>query len=354
MAGLSKSQWGGYILEEVVAWMLATSGYRLLTDVAHDPEEFASGGNGLRVRGRGAMHQADVLGELSYVPPFSLPIRMFVEAKCWKTERVKLESLRNAYGVVQDVNQNWASSSRTSGLRQRYNYLYALFSTSGFSADAQEYALAHQIFLVDLSTTTFSPLVKAIGQAAARVVDGSALPSSPVPVQLVRRKLRQLFGTEPPYSGLNFENESFDLLPSGPVAAALRDLANFVLSEWKARLILGFPAAPLILALTTDDLDSVTTSLREIPVQQVDLRHLRRGESAGMWEIELEGLNSRLLFTLPDRIEAWLAQIPEEGQLRRSLFRSSFLSDITVVVSEGHLTTLHKLFYQPQDWRERS
>ncbi|WP_254407162.1 restriction endonuclease [Streptomyces sp. GMY02] len=55
---------------------------------------------------------------------------------------------------MHDVNENVITSIRGVGPsrpRTRYRYSYAIFSTSGFSRDAQEYALALQISLVDLS-----------------------------------------------------------------------------------------------------------------------------------------------------------------------------------------------------------
>ncbi|MGC4778634.1 hypothetical protein [Micromonospora chalcea] len=96
----------GFVLEETIAWLLRYSGYRLLTALEDDRDELGLAGNGLLVRGRGADHQADVLGEFTFVPPFSLPIRLFVEAK-FRVATCGLEVLRNAHGVVRDVNENF-------------------------------------------------------------------------------------------------------------------------------------------------------------------------------------------------------------------------------------------------------
>jgi hypothetical protein len=75
------AQLRGYLLEQALAWLLRNSGYRLLVDESQDPDELISSGNGLSVKGRGAEHQADVLGEFAFTPAFSLPIRLFLEAK---------------------------------------------------------------------------------------------------------------------------------------------------------------------------------------------------------------------------------------------------------------------------------
>lgn len=199
MARISPGQLAGYLLEEILAWMLRSSGYRLLTKSSDDPVELDCGGNGLRVRGRGAQHQADVLGELLYVPPFSLPLRMFVEAKCYRSERVGLGEVRNAHGVIHDVNQNWATQSRSRQPRQRYHYLYSMFSTSGFTSAAQEYAQAHQIVLVDLSTPAFRSLRNAVRDSARRLIEAWSNANDDFPTAWLRAELRSLLGTSSQY-----------------------------------------------------------------------------------------------------------------------------------------------------------
>ncbi|WP_245936291.1 restriction endonuclease [Streptomyces cahuitamycinicus] len=168
----------GYLLEEVLAWLLRSSGYRLLTeqdDSARPPwKVLEKRKHGLVVRGRGAWHQADTLGEFQYVPPFSLPIRLFAEAKFTRI-KVGLPTVRNGHGVVHDLNENVVTTlSNGSGPhrpRTRYHYSYAIFSTSGFTQDAQEFALAHQISLIDLSLPDFRPLRDLVRVAAKSVYD---------------------------------------------------------------------------------------------------------------------------------------------------------------------------------------
>ncbi|MBP2067582.1 restriction endonuclease [Streptomyces iranensis] len=167
----------GYLLEEVLAWLLRSSGYEVLT--AKDDQDkkpwrvLEERNHGLVVRGRGAWHQADTLGEFRYVPPFSLPVRLFVEAK-FTQNRVRLPTIRNGHGVVHDVNENVmttvaAASGSPRRPRTRYRYSYAIFSTSGFTQDAQEFALAHQISLVDLSMPDFAKLRTLVSDTAEAV-----------------------------------------------------------------------------------------------------------------------------------------------------------------------------------------
>lgn len=150
---VTKSALRGYLLEEAPAWLLRSSGYRLLTNAKQDKFELINDGDTLRVRGRGATHQVDVLGELVWTPAFSLPVRLFLEAK-FRSTKAGIEVVRNAHGVIHDINENFAVTGGTRP-RRRYRYTYCLFSTRGFGPGAANYALAHQISLVDLSGDAF-------------------------------------------------------------------------------------------------------------------------------------------------------------------------------------------------------
>ncbi|HET9015771.1 MAG TPA: hypothetical protein VFN57_09245 [Thermomicrobiaceae bacterium] len=145
----------GYLLEEVLAWLLRGSGYRFLDNAAQDPDELIEKGGALRVRGRGATHQVDVLGELMFTPAFSLPVCLFLEAK-FTDGACGLGIVRNAHGVLHDVNQRHVPRARSRRLERRFQHNYALFSTGGFTSDAKKYAIAHQISLIDLSGANFA------------------------------------------------------------------------------------------------------------------------------------------------------------------------------------------------------
>jgi hypothetical protein len=51
----------------------------------------------LLLKGMGAVHQVDVLGEFELTSAFSLPVRMFLEAR-YTRELCPLEVVRNAHG----------------------------------------------------------------------------------------------------------------------------------------------------------------------------------------------------------------------------------------------------------------
>jgi hypothetical protein len=149
----------GLLLQESLAWLLRFSGYRLLVHEGQDPV-LVSDSNTLQIRGRGALHQVDVLGEFVFTPAFSMPVRLFLEAKYYQG-RCGLEIVRNAHGVVHDVNEKFMTRARTG--RGSTSSIRALFSAGGFTSDAQKYALAHQISLVDLSGASFAWLLGHIG-----------------------------------------------------------------------------------------------------------------------------------------------------------------------------------------------
>jgi hypothetical protein len=157
---MSVETFKGKLLEEVLAYLIRNAGYQLLVDPVQDPDELAQRGAGLVVKGRGSTHQADVLGQLGWIPAFTFPIRLFVEAKWHRRSKTGLRDVRNAVGVLQDVNQNYVTQNDQdrSILVRRFNYCYSLFSTTGFSKPAEQMALAHLISLIDLSGPEFRDL----------------------------------------------------------------------------------------------------------------------------------------------------------------------------------------------------
>lgn len=145
---LTVPQARGVLLEEMVAKLLVTVGYRRLGD---GDEGVESRHNGLCLRGRGEWHQIDCIGVLQPTPPFIYPIRLLVEAKCYAPGRpVNLTVPRNALGVLRDIDENFFTIRPEGKQLQapRFNHRMAVFSTSGYSRNAQRYALAHQIFLI--------------------------------------------------------------------------------------------------------------------------------------------------------------------------------------------------------------
>ena len=305
----------GYLLEEALAWLLRNAGYRLLVHDSQDPDELVAKNGALHVKGRGAIHQADVLAEFALTPAFSLPIRLFIEAKFFSTP-CGLPVVRNAHGVIHDVNENFVHHG-VSRPRRRYQYAYALFSASGFTHPSQDYGLAQQISLVDLSGESFSWLREAISSTAA---DLYALRNqhrvTRFPVNWMRKELRSRLGTAE-LADLNPEADGEH--PTRTNAPRFRTAAREVLAAFaaqlrereRAELLLGFPAAPFILPLASDDPAGFLTYANQHPAHAVRLR--RRGSgSQGEWTVspwsDGQGLDYQLTFSLPDHVESWISE----------------------------------------------
>ena len=391
----------GYILEELLARLLQDNGYRLLVTADQDREALKDSGNGLLVRGRGANHQVDVLGELDLPLPFSLPMRLFVEAK-HRADRTGIAHVRNAYGTIRDVNEY--HGTQTPGMyripMKRYQYQYALFSASGFTKPAQEYALAQQISLIDLSNPGFGWLLDAADAMATRIVDlAEQVGLASLPLNQMRHALRHALGTWP----ANVDDEDFpdladhiyelrgtvgrEAFPSpefglavadervgaGLAAAPLRDeppevedddlppvkelppdeLAAIVGAVGEVALdgfVLGFPAAPFVLVLLVDNPEAFDDYIANPgnPDLRVYLEYPRDHDANNRplsrdWDIvPIDGAGFRLSFTLPAVLDDWMRSGELPAWSMREV-KTTLLSTIAIVRGGRVL----RLLYQP-------
>jgi len=168
MPRVTDKQLRGVLLEEAVLYLLRHSGYRtvdpgeLVTDVT-----LASHSAGLAVHGRGERHQIDAIADFCISPPFGHPLRLLVEAKCYAS-KVGIATVRNAVGVLKDVSEYWVFPPASHGTRRRvahkrFHYQYAVFATCGYTAEAQRYAFAHDIYLIPLAESAFfRPIIDAL------------------------------------------------------------------------------------------------------------------------------------------------------------------------------------------------
>jgi hypothetical protein len=336
----------GYLLEESLAWLLRFTGYELLVHASEDPNELVMTGDTLLVRGRGARHQVDVLGEFPFTPAFSMPVRLFLEAK-YHQQPCGLDLVRNAHGVVYDVNENFMAQPG-SRPRQRYRYCYALFSASGFTAEAQKYALAHQISLVDLSGASFEWLLGAVGSTAWTLAQGNDVPR-PFPVTWLRMRLRQLLETAPP-----------NLLPQAPQPEIrFRQRAEPVIEQFVAslhhhsqsELLLGFPSAPFVLALAAPDHERFVSFAESMPDHAVRLRRVGSGRAAE-WSVspQTDGQAYELTFRLPEHIEDWISDNAGKERPRTAEVKQQFLAVITIYRCNEAGVRAYLLRYEPSSW----
>ena len=158
---MNKSQARGYLLEIALAKLIEINGY----DVINSPDnvEIVQGHNGLNVIGRGGLHQFDTLGRFRITTPFIFPLRLFVEAK-FQSDPIGIERVRMGIGILEDVNSNYRTVQMNDQQLsvERYQYHYAIFSTSGFTDGAQRLALAHKIYLIDLSGDEYRVITDSI------------------------------------------------------------------------------------------------------------------------------------------------------------------------------------------------
>lgn len=159
----------GALLEEAVLFLLKKVGYEsyVVSALSTRPVDgMRAGRSGLEVRGRGTWHQLDAFAIWKYSPAFMYPLQLIVEAKCYNAHRpVGVETPRNAVGVLKDITENYFTlTMRGKAIpAPRFNYAAAIFSTSGFTRGAIEYAIAHQVFLIQYeSVPAIQPLIDAI------------------------------------------------------------------------------------------------------------------------------------------------------------------------------------------------
>ncbi|WP_240958445.1 hypothetical protein [Streptomyces chilikensis] len=349
----------GYLLEEVIAWLLRSSGYRLLSE--RDEQEkhpahrvLQQRQHGLTVRGRGARHQADALGQFSYVPPFSLPVRLFVEAKFTGT-KVGLPTVRNGLGVLRDVNENMVTSLNkgSSGRpRQRYHYSYAIFSTAGFSRDAQEFALAHQMSLIDLSMPDFAPLRDLVRTQTRRLFEAiKALPNGKPPrLYTIRSHLRRqlaLFGDAD--DGL-FRYPNADTQLPEEIARPLDHIAGHLVSSRVPDLVLAFPSAPFVLGLASENLSSFIAYARRHPTHTVNVgRLLTVPAPHPIWAVRpADGSQAyAMTFTMPEQVESWILEQEDSVHDRARWIKRTVLSTMTIYWVDGDHTHTFQLRYAP-------
>jgi hypothetical protein len=361
---IRESQLRGYLLEEALAWLLRNTGYRLLVDESQDPTELVGSGSALRVKGRGAEHQVDVLGEFVFTPAFSLPIRLFLEAK-FTSYKTDLPVVRNAHGVIHDINENFVHGPGQR-LRKRYRYVYTLFSAKGFTKDAQDFALAQQISLVDLSGASFTWLRNGIETAAADIHDGlERFRVKQSPVGWIRGELRQMLGTMPilPAESMSYPETSTYLIADA-AAPALSTLARTLTERERSELLLGFPSAPFVLPLATSDVERFLAYASTQPDHQVQVRRTNKGSGAE-WvvtpvdhfrkdlPVENEREGYELAFNLPDELESWISQDEQYRVSRTRAVKKQFLSDIVIYRMEDDDLQTFQLKYQPSDLRRQ-
>lgn len=298
---ISQHSLAGYVLEELLAKLMSSAGYRLLTHESQDPAELTHSRAGdLQVRGRGGVHQVDVLGEFTVVPAFSHPLRLFLEAKARGT-RVGLPVIRNALGTISDINEAWMTNYSTG--RTRRQYRYALFSTSGFTEPAAEYAIAHQISIIDLSGPEWAGLRAAVNDSANELHRDARNWPDTYPVRVLRQVLRDALGTAPERVPRAQDTDAIAADLRLPRAA---ERVRERLDQAVDGALLAFPVGSQVLLARPDDLNAFLRRARRDPEHRVTLSVARdqNDGDATTWVVRpVSGDQYTMRLTLPREIE---------------------------------------------------
>ena len=198
------SQIRGMMLEEAILRLLQASGYVTIEDAANDPT-LHNGPAGLEVLGRGCKHQLDAIADPKIMLPFTNPQRLVIEAKCYAIDNpIGLSVIRNAVGVLKDISEYWIPPTTAGRVStQRYHYQYSVFSASGYTSEAERYAFAQDIFLIQTQKSSFfNPVLKSIRGISHHDFGASSFTDIQIDMGLLRRQIRNLIRNHA-NSGLN-------------------------------------------------------------------------------------------------------------------------------------------------------
>lgn len=144
-----------YIFEEKVKKLLQDSNYISVVE-----EE---------IPGRSAYHDIHAYGKLNIPTAFIYPVRIICQYKYYAKNRVELNHIRDFGGIMADISErNYAIRGEAGNISDRYVYAGCFFSATAFSRDSQEYAWAHDIFMVSLERIgVMQPILKKIDEFVA-------------------------------------------------------------------------------------------------------------------------------------------------------------------------------------------
>ncbi len=134
---MKPEQAAGYLFEKEIFDLLEESGFVNIT-TGDLPD-------------RGTTHQIDAYGTFSIPTPFTYPIRMIAEARCYE-DSIDLPLIRSFFGVITDISENYTvGEGRIRNTSDRFSDTGCFFSANSFTTGAQDFAWAHNIFLISFS-----------------------------------------------------------------------------------------------------------------------------------------------------------------------------------------------------------
>lgn len=141
-----------YIFEEKVKKLLQDSKYITVVE-----EE---------ISGRSGYHDIHAYGKVNIPSAFTYPIRIICQYKYYAKNRVELNHIRDFGGIMADISEiNYSMKSEATNISDRYAYTGCFFSATSFTRMAQEYAWAHNIFMISLERiAVMQPILKKIDE----------------------------------------------------------------------------------------------------------------------------------------------------------------------------------------------
>lgn len=364
--GINKDSLKGYLLEEVLAYLIRNSGYKLLVHSDQHPRDLAMRSHGLVVKGRGALHQADVLGQLEWIPAFTFPIRLFVEAK-FKKASIGINEVRNAVGTLLDINQNNSPIRETDKIYQKFQYVYALFSASGFSRYASEMALAHQISLIDMSGSEFDRLKSIIESVAIAVInkinytrinkngtlvktDSSHYGKYTRKIRNILRKKLETWPKEVAYPHISADNDDEHVLGTAlsPAISAAREYNE---------LFVAMANGPFMLLLNADNNDNFIRYASTCQKHKVTITWSAAEGKGTTWKIKpvdsrLNAPAYTLSFRLPKVLSRYIFGASTGIEKRAMHTKQEFFSKITIYRHVDGIDYLFRLEYDAKKTKE--
>ncbi len=326
MAKISKDSLKGYLLEEVLAYLIRNTGYKLLVDPKQDERDLGWERNSLVVKGRGTTHQVDVLGELEWIPAFTYPLRLIIEAK-FRKGKTNVGVIRNAVGVLFDVSQNNSPSREQDSFSQKYQYTYAVASTSGFSKSAMQMAIAHQISIIDLSISEYNNLKDSITESAGRLlqsIEDHDIKKGKL-INGIRYLLRKNLGTQPEVeTDFHLNDNLCSSLSLGLEPMVMRA------KEYK-ELFVGMANGPFMLLLKADAPSRFLNYAKKQPTHKIVIRWSLETDP-NTWVIHPIGNTAayRLTFKLPEQLRKWIFEVHEKRKERAIQAKQRYFSNITI------------------------
>jgi hypothetical protein len=130
------NQAAGYLFEVEIMNLLEDSGF---VEVKEE-----------KLEGRGTNHQIDAHGIYSIPIPFTYPIRLIAETKCYESS-IELSLVRSFFGVITDISENYFVKRGDKELKNRFLDTGCFFAANSFTKPSQDFAWAHNIFIVSFS-----------------------------------------------------------------------------------------------------------------------------------------------------------------------------------------------------------